>query len=168
MLKKFIQTPPIKKVILGIDPGTSIIGFGFIENRGGALFPLAYGCIKNPANEPIEKKLLKLEKELEKLLEEHKPKILAIEKIFFFKNAKTIIDVSRAQGVILLAAAKFKIPVCEFTPLEVKQAVSGYGRAEKQQVQKMVRLILRLKEIPKPDDVADALAIAICAANSVR
>src|SRR3972149_1146456 len=157
MLKKFIQTPPIKKVILGIDPGTSIIGFGFIEKRGGGLFPLTYGCIKNPANEPIEKKLLK----------EHRPEILAIEKIFFFKNAKTIIDVSRAQGVILLAAARFKIPIFEFTPLEVKQAVSGYGRAEKQQVQKMVRLILRLKEIPKPDDAADALAIAICAANSV-
>ncbi|OGD43099.1 crossover junction endodeoxyribonuclease RuvC [Candidatus Azambacteria bacterium RIFCSPLOWO2_02_FULL_46_11] len=168
MLKKFIQTPPIKKVILGIDPGTSIIGFGFIEKRAGGLFPLTYGCIKNPANEPIEKKLLKLEKELEELLKEHRPEILAIEKIFFFKNAKTIIDVSRAQGVILLAAARFKIPIFEFTPLEVKQAVSGYGRAEKQQVQKMVRLILRLKEIPKPDDAADALAIAICAANSVR
>lgn len=167
MLKKSIQTP-IKKIILGIDPGTSIIGFGLVEKRAGSLFPLTYGCFKNPANEPIEKKLLKLANELEELLTKHKPEILAIEKIFFFKNSKTIVDVSRAQGVILLAAAKFKIPIFEFTPLEIKQAVSGYGRAEKQQIQKMVRLILKLNEIPKPDDAADALAIAICAANSVR
>lgn len=168
MLKNFIQTPPTKQIFLGIDPGTSITGFGVVEKNSQGISALHYGCIRNGANEPIEKKLLKIENELINLLKEYEPQTLAIEKLFFFKNAKTVIDVSRAQGVIISAATRLNIPFVEFTPLEVKQAVSGYGRADKQQVQKMVKALLRLKEIPQPDDAADALAIAICAAHSVK
>lgn len=154
--------------ILGIDPGTAIIGFGLIEQNKSNLQLLKYGCIKTSANLSTAERLNILHKELSLLLKKYKPDIVAVEDIFFFKNLKTAIKVSQARGVILLTIAKAGIPVAEFTPLQIKQAVACYGRAEKIQVQKMVKTLLNLKEIPKPDDAADALAVAICCGNTTR
>lgn len=158
-------------IILGIDPGTATTGFGVIEkskNKSQKLKVIDYGCIKTSANSSTAERLDKLYKELNSLINKYKPDIAAVEDIFFFKNLKTAIKVSQARGVILLAIAKKKIKLAEFTPLQVKQAVACYGRAEKLQVQKMVKTLLGLKEIPKPDDAADALAVAICCANTVK
>jgi len=152
--------------ILGIDPGTAIIGYGII-NKGRRLELIDYGCIKTSANLSTAERLAVLSRELEKLLKKYKPSAVAVEDIFFFKNLKTAIKVSQARGVILFTAANSNIPIYEYTPLQVKQAVTTYGRAEKIQVQKMVKILLNLKEIPKPDDAADALAIAICCAHSI-
>jgi len=155
-------------IILGIDPGTAIIGFGLIEKNKSNLRLIKYGCIKTSANLSTAERLNVLHKELGSLLKKHKPDIVGVEDIFFFKNLKTAIKVSQARGVILLTIAKAGIPVAEFTPLQIKQAVACYGRAEKIQVQKMVKTLLNLKEIPKPDDAADALAVAICCGNTTR
>jgi len=155
-------------IILGIDPGTAITGFGLIEKNKSNLKLLKYGCIKTSVDLSTAERLVVLNKELEKLLKKHKPGAIAVEDIFFFKNLKTAIKVSQARGVILFTAANLNIPIYEYTPLQVKQAVTTYGRAEKIQVQKMVKILLNLKEIPKPDDAADALAIAICCAHSIR
>src|SRR4030042_6320466 len=143
--------------ILGIDPGTAIIGFGLIEKNKSNLRLIKYGCIKTSANLSTAERLNILHKELGLLLKKYKPDIVAVEDIFFFKNLKTAIKVSQARGVILLTIAKTKIPIYEYTPLQIKQAVACYGRAEKIQVQKMVKRLLNLKEIPKPDDASDAL-----------
>lgn len=151
--------------IIGIDPGTAIIGYGVI-NSGRKLEVIDYGCIKTSIDLSTAERLEKLHKELEALIRKHKPEIVAVEDIFFFKNLKTAIKVSQARGVILLTIAQNKIPVAEYTPLQIKQAVACYGRAEKIQVQKMVKTLLNLKEIPRPDDAADALAVAICCAHS--
>lgn len=152
--------------IIGIDPGTAIIGYGII-NSGRKLELIDYGCIKTSVDFSTAERLEKLHKELGALIKKHKPEIVAVEDIFFFKNLKTAIKVSQARGVILLTIAESKIPVAEYTPLQIKQAVACYGRAEKIQVQKMVKVLLNLKEIPKPDDAADALAVAICCAHSL-
>lgn len=154
-------------IILGIDPGTATTGFGLIEKNKSNLKLLKYGCVKTSANLSTAERLDKLYKELNSLIKKSKPDIAAVEDIFFFKNLKTAIKVSQARGVILLTIAKAKIPVAEYTPLQIKQAVACYGRAEKIQVQKMVKILLGLKEIPKPDDAADALAVAICCAHSI-
>lgn len=151
--------------ILGIDPGTAILGYGCIKADKNKNKLLGYGCLKTPKNLDDAARLKIIYRELIKLIKKFRPDCLAAEEIFFFKNSKTVISVSQARGVAILAAANLGIPVCEFTPLQVKQAVTGYGRAEKQQVQKMVKLLLELSEIPRPDDAADALAIAICAAH---
>jgi len=153
--------------IIGIDPGTAIIGYGVI-NSGKKLEVIDYGCIKTSVDLSTAERLNVLHKELSLLLKKHKPEIVAVEDIFFFKNLKTAIKVSQARGVILLTVAQNKIPVAEYTPLQIKQAVACYGRAEKIQVQKMVKTLLNLKEIPKPDDAADALAVAICCAHSIK
>jgi crossover junction endodeoxyribonuclease RuvC len=153
--------------IIGIDPGTAIIGYGII-NSGRKLELIDYGCIKTTTDLSTAERLAKLHKELEILIKKHKPEIVAVEDIFFFKNLKTAIKVSQARGVILLTIAENKIPVAEYTPLQIKQAVACYGRAEKAQVQKMVQILLNLKEIPRPDDAADALAVAICCAHSTK
>ena len=153
-------------VILGIDPGTNRIGYGLLENKGRDLSLLKYGCIELKSN-GAEKDFVGLYDAIEDLIKKWKPEVLAIEKLFFFKNNKTVMQVSEARGVIMLAGTKNSIPIKEFTPLQVKQAVSSYGRAQKREVQKMVRLILCLKEDPKPDDAADALAIAICCSNTM-
>jgi len=153
--------------IIGIDPGTAIIGYGVI-NSGRKLELIDYGCIKTTIDLSTAERLEKLHKELKTLIKKHKPEIVAVEDIFFFKNLKTAIKVSQARGVILLTIAQNKIPVAEYTPLQIKQAVACYGRAEKAQVQKMVKTLLDLKEIPKPDDAADALAVAICCAHSIK
>lgn len=154
--------------ILGIDPGTAIIGIGLIEYKNKKPEILSYGCITTDKRLSSADRLKKLYKELAGIIDEHSPDIVAVENLFFFKNQKTAISVSQARGVILLAAAQRNIKIKEFTPLQVKQALTGYGRAEKKQIQQMVKTVLNLKEIPRPDDAADALAIAICCAHSSR
>ncbi|MDD5589572.1 MAG: crossover junction endodeoxyribonuclease RuvC [Candidatus Portnoybacteria bacterium] len=152
-------------IILGIDPGNALMGYGLIEDLGGKIKFIEYGCFATEKNLKPALRLEKIFKELSALIKKYKPETIAMESLFFFKNQKTIIKVSQAQGIVMLAAALEKLPIVEFTPPQVKQAVTGYGKAEKQQVQKMVKAILNLKEIPKPDDAADALAIAICAGH---
>ncbi|PIR90140.1 crossover junction endodeoxyribonuclease RuvC [bacterium (Candidatus Gribaldobacteria) CG07_land_8_20_14_0_80_33_18] len=161
-------------IIIGIDPGTAITGYGVIKVKNqkskakDKLKCLEYGVIKTSSSSLIEERLKKIYFELSKLIKKYKPKTLIIERLYFFKNLKTAIPVSQAQGVILLLAAKKKIKIFYFTPLEVKMGISGYGRATKYQVQRMVKEILNLKKIPKPDDAADALALAICYTFSKR
>ncbi|MFH1233473.1 MAG: crossover junction endodeoxyribonuclease RuvC [Patescibacteria group bacterium] len=155
-----------QKIIFGIDPGIADTGFGVIANRNNGLTCLAYGVIKTSAKLDLADRLEIINLELTKLIKKYKPNLIAIEELFFCKNVKTALVVGHARGVIMLTAKQNKIPTVEFTPLQVKQAVSTYGHASKEQVQKMVKLLLNLKELPKPDDAADALAIAICASNS--
>jgi len=155
-------------IILGIDPGTAALGYGLIATQKGRMECLAFGCVTTQKDVPAPGRLQLLYEKLTELIKKYKPDAIAVEELFFFKNQKTAITVAQARGVTLLAAANNKISVCEFTPLQVKQAVSGFGRAEKQQVQKMVKALLGLKEVPGSDDAADALAIAICAANSQK
>lgn len=156
-------------IILGIDPGIADTGFGVIEKTDShRLTCLDYGSIKTKAKTELAERLEIINQELNKIIKKYKPGLIAVEQLFFCKNVKTALVVGQARGVILLTARQSKIPTVEFTPLQVKQAVSSYGQAPKMQVQKMVKLLLNLKEIPKPDDAADALAIAICAANSSR
>jgi len=147
-------------IVLGIDPGTATTGYGIIKRSKGEFKCLDYGLIKTEPSLSFEKRLDKLYNHLMRLIKEFGPKILAVEKIYFFKNLKTAISVAQANGVILLAAAKKKIPVCEFTPLQVKMFLTGYGRAEKKEIQKKVKKILKLKELPS-DDAADALALTL-------
>lgn len=154
-------------IILGIDPGTAIIGYGLIK-KNEELELIKYGCIETAKSMPSAERLKKIYNQLNKLIKKYKPDIVAVEDIFFFKNLKTVISVSQARGVILLTAINSNIPISEFTPLQIKQAITGYGRAEKIQVQKMVKILLNLKKIPKPDDAADALATAICCANTIN
>ncbi|MBU1255492.1 crossover junction endodeoxyribonuclease RuvC [Patescibacteria group bacterium] len=154
-------------IILGIDPGTAVVGFGLIKKQN-KLELIDYGCIKTSTDLTTAERLKEIDEQLAKLIRKHNPQVVAVEDIFFFKNLKTAIKVSQARGVILARAAKMKIQVEEYTPLQIKQAVSSYGRADKKQVQEMVKLLLNLKEIPKPDDAADALATAICCAHTIK
>ena len=152
-------------IILGIDPGIADTGFGIIEKgKGGKISCLGYGSIKTKAGWPLADRLELLADELEKIIKKFQPGLACVEELFFQNNAKTAMIVGQARGVIIYICRKNKIPLCELTPLQVKQTIAGYGRAEKAQVQKMVKLLLGLKEIPKPDDAADALAIALCSA----
>lgn len=153
--------------ILGIDPGTSLIGYGIIDVDGKNYKAVGFGDFKTGVNIKNTDRVLDVHNFFEKLIKKYKPDKIALESLFFFKNAKTVIEVSEIRGVLMYAAAKNGVEIAEFTPLQVKQAVSSYGRAEKSQVQKMVQLILDLKTVPKPDDVADALALAICCANTI-
>jgi len=152
-------------IILGIDPGTAITGYGIIKFRGGKMKVLCSGQINTSKDTNHEIRLKEIYNAVTKLINEHKPDVLAVEKLFFFKNAKTLIPVSQSRGIILLAGAKKKIPIYEFTPLQVKMEITGYGRADKKEVQNKVTEILGLDEIPKPDDIADALGIALTCAN---
>lgn len=153
-------------IILGIDPGFARTGYGLIEEKNKNLRMLDYGCISTPAGLIFEKRLKKIREGLIDLIKKFEPDVCAVEKIFFCKNAKTAIDVGQARGVVILTAAEKNLKILEFTPLQVKQFITGYGKAEKQQVQKMVKILLGLKEIPKPDDAADALALAIAGSNN--
>ena len=153
--------------ILGIDPGTTLIGYGLIDFSNGNYRALTYGDFKTPPNIRNRDRVSLIYKFFGDLVKKQKPDKIALESLFFFKNSKTAIAVSEIKGVLLLVAANSGLDVSEFTPLQVKQAVSGYGQAGKGQVQKMVKLILSLKTIPKPDDAADALALAICCANTI-
>lgn len=152
-------------IILGIDPGFARTGYGVIEEKNKKLEVLDYGCLSTSASLSFPKRLKKISDGMGKLIEKYRPEICAVEKIFFCKNTKTAIDVGQARGVVILTAAEKKLEIREFTPLQVKQSITGYGKAEKQQIQKMIKIILNLKEIPKPDDAADALALAICGAG---
>jgi crossover junction endodeoxyribonuclease RuvC len=153
-------------VIIGIDPGTARLGYGIIEYDGNKNRLITFGCLETAKNLNQAARLKTLYQKLTNFIKKYRPDCLAIEELFFFKNSKTVISVAQARGVALLAAANLELPIREFTPLEIKQAITGYGRAEKQQIQKMVKALLCLKEIPEPDDAADALAVAICAAHS--
>ena len=151
--------------ILGIDPGYATIGFGLIEGERAQYRMVTYGAITTPAGLPLSKRLYQIDRDMEELIGQLKPDVISIEELFFNVNVKTAVDVCHGRGVILLAAAKQGLDIYEYTPLQIKQSVVGYGRAEKQQVMYMTRLLLGLDEVPKPDDTADALACAICHAN---
>ena len=152
--------------ILGIDPGVAIVGFGLIESDRGRQQMLRYGAITTQAGLPLATRLLQIQQDMEQLLEVFQPDEISIEELFFSKNITTGIAVAHARGVILCAAEKKQIPIYEYTPMQIKQAVVGYGLAEKKQVMDMTRRLLKLSAVPRPDDAADALAIAICHARS--
>ena len=152
--------------ILGIDPGIALTGFGIVEKSGVSIKAGSYGHISTEAHTPVPDRLKILYDDMVNIVQEYRPDVVVVEELFFNKNVKTAIIAAQARGVIILSAVNNGVAVEEYTPLQVKQAITGYGRANKQQVQFMVKEILRLKEIPKPDDTADALAIAICHANS--
>ena len=153
-------------VILGIDPGLAIVGWGVIEHNANRFRTIAYGSIQTPAGMDTANRLLTIHQDLTDIIKTYKPDQMAVEELFFNTNITTGIRVAEARGVIIMTGQKFAIPMAEYTPLQVKQAVVGYGRAEKKQVIDMVTRILNLPKPPKPDDTADALAIAICHAHS--
>ena len=155
-------------LILGVDPGTARLGWGTIKEKKGDQTLGHYGCIQTPKTDPEPLRLKKLYNQFVKLIKIHKPDAIAVEDLFFFKNQKTIIKVSQARGVILLASELQKVPTFSYTPLQIKQAVTGYGRADKNQVSQMTKSILKLDAIPKPDDAADALAVALTHAFSYK
>ena len=152
--------------ILGIDPGVAIVGFGLIESDRGTLRMLQYGAFTTPAGLPLAARLAQINRDIEELIGTFRPDEISVEELFFSKNITTGIAVAHARGVILCAAEKKKIPIYEYTPMQVKQAVAGYGLADKKQVMDMTRRLLKLKSVPRPDDAADALAIALCHARS--
>lgn len=154
--------------VLGIDPGTATTGYGVVEEARGGLVAVAFGAVRTPAGEKPEARLVTIFHELSSLIERHRPDAVAIEELFFNKNVRTALAVGQARGVCLLAAAESGLMVAEYTPLQVKQAVTGAGRAAKEQVGYMVRALLGLPAVPKPDDVADALAVAICHVHTAR
>lgn len=149
-------------IIMGLDPGTATTGVGIIQVLGNQFKAINYGTILTPADLAMEQRLVMIYNQLNAIIDAYRPEQVAVEKLFFNRNVTTGITVGQARGVLLLACAQKKVEIAEYTPLEVKQALVGYGRAEKKQIQHMVKAFLGLKEIPKPDDAADALAIAIC------
>ena len=153
-------------IIIGIDPGYAIVGYGAVRYEGNHHVLLGHGCIRTEAGTPFEERLLTIEDDLQRIYDLYHPDCVAVEELYFNTNTKTALAVAQGRGVILLTTARRGIPVTGYTPLQVKTAVTGYGRADKSQVQQMVKTLLNLKEIPKPDDAADALAIAICHAHS--
>jgi crossover junction endodeoxyribonuclease RuvC len=155
-------------IILGIDPGTAATGYGVVERVGSGLRAIDFGCIETTQASSAAERLLQIHRALADLLEAYQPACIAVERLFFNRNVQTAFAVGQARGAVLLTAAQHGCPVLEFTPNEVKIAVTGYGRAPKDQVQRMVQIVLGLPELPRPDDAADALAIAICLAHSQR
>ena len=153
-------------VILGIDPGYAITGYGVVSYEKNHFSVLDYGAITTKAHTPFEQRLLTLHQQLDVVISRFHPDVMAIEELFFQRNTTTAIGTAQARGVLILAAAEANIPVYEYTPMQIKQAVTGYGRADKNQVSTMVKMLLHLEEMPKPDDVTDALAIAICQAHT--
>ncbi|HMN19613.1 MAG TPA: crossover junction endodeoxyribonuclease RuvC [Candidatus Moranbacteria bacterium] len=152
--------------VLGIDPGTAIVGWAVLEEDAGKVKALAYGHIStSPQNTPAER-LREIADDLRSIVAKYEPQEASVEKLFFFRNVTTAMPVSQARGVILLTLEEFRVNIYEYTPMQVKQALTGYGKAEKRQIQAMVKGILKLKDIPKPDDTADAIAIALCHLNS--
>ena len=153
-------------ILIGIDPGYAIVGYGVVKYENNRFVPLEYDAITTPAEMPFAERLEKIYRDLTQVLRRHRPEAMSVEKLFFTTNQKTGIDVAQARGVILLAAVHEKIPVYEYTPLQVKSSVVGYGKAVKKQVMEMTRILLGLDQVPKPDDVADALALAITHAHT--
>lgn len=154
--------------ILGIDPGTGILGFGVVDVKGSSFTLVTAGVIKTPPHTPLDERLEEIYDGLTEIIAETKPAVLSIEKLFFAKNVTTAMSVSHARGVAILAGRKAGLPYAEYTPLQIKQTITGYGKADKKQVQEMIKLQLGLKEIPKPDDAADALGAAITHAMMSR
>ncbi|MCP4164446.1 MAG: crossover junction endodeoxyribonuclease RuvC [Chloroflexi bacterium] len=155
-------------VFLGIDPGTAITGYGIVSEREGNLFALDYGVIRTSANTNLETRLVTIYDQLNDILNRYHYQAAGVEELFFSKNARTALSVGHARGVVLLTIAQRGLPLYHYKPAQVKQAVAGYGSADKRQIQEMVRLLLGLESIPKPDDAADALAVAICLLHSFR
>ncbi|MBI2955075.1 MAG: crossover junction endodeoxyribonuclease RuvC [Chloroflexi bacterium] len=153
---------PVRRLALGIDPGTAIMGFGLVAFVADQLELVDYGVITTPSHLPLATRLQRLYRELNSILERARPTEVAIEELFFSRNVQTALAVGQARGVAILAAANFGLAISEYTPLQIKQAVVGYGRARKEQIQEMVRVLLGLTDKPEPDDAADALALAIC------
>lgn len=152
--------------VLGIDPGTAIVGWAIIEENKGNTKALAYGHIETSPKKKTSQRLCEIAKDIDDIIKKYNPDEASVEDLFFFKNLKTVMKVSQARGAILLTLEQNCVNIFEYTPLQIKQALTGYGRAEKKQIQIMVKKILNLKEIPKPDDTADAIAIALCHINS--
>ncbi len=154
--------------VLGIDPGTAITGYGLVEEVGGGLKALTFGVIRTQADRPLAVRLRLIHRAVSELAAEWEPAEAAVEELFFSRNVRTAMSVGQARGVALLALSDAGLEVAEYSPLAVKQAVTGYGNADKAQMQEMVRLLLGLEEVPRPDDAADALAVAICHLHSAR
>lgn len=154
--------------ILGIDPGTAIVGWGVVEGEGQDLRLVQYGVIRTPAHMPLPQRVTLVYDGIRELLDQHRPDGVGVEQLFFARNVTTALPVAHARGVILLAIQQALLPLREFTPMEIKQAVTGYGKADKHQMQQMVRLLLGLDDIPRPDDAADAVAVAICYHHMAR
>ncbi|MFW6082978.1 MAG: crossover junction endodeoxyribonuclease RuvC [Chloroflexota bacterium] len=164
-----ISSPDVRaRRVLGVDPGTATTGYGVVEQRGNRLKALASGVIRTDADQSTPARLQVIHRQLQTLATEWRPEEAAVEELFFSNNVRTAMSVGQARGVAILALADAGLPVAEYTPLAVKQAVTGYGRADKAQMQEMVRMLLGLSEIPRPDDAADALAVAICHLHSAR
>lgn len=153
-------------IILGIDPGIAIVGWGVLSYENGRMTPLGYGSIQTEAGLKVEERLCRIHKTLTDIIRHFKPDVLSVEELFWNTNQKTGIVVAEARGVILLTAREEGVPIFEYTPLQVKQAIVGYGRAEKRQVMEMTKTMLHLQRMPRPDDAADALALAICHAHT--
>jgi crossover junction endodeoxyribonuclease RuvC len=153
-------------IVLGIDPGTARTGYGLVSREGSALRLVDYGCLETIDDRPLAARLLLIHDGLSELIATHRPEAVGVERLFFNRNVQTAFAVGQARGVVLLAAARHGLPVVELGPHEVKLAVTGYGRATKDQVQRMVGLLLAMSELPRPDDAADALAVAICTAHA--
>jgi crossover junction endodeoxyribonuclease RuvC len=155
-------------IVLGIDPGTAMTGYGIIERTGSHLRLIDYGCMETVPDRPLADRLLLIHEAVEGLIEAHQPSLVGVERLYFNRNVQTAFAVGQARGVVLLAAAQHGLPVFEYGPHEVKIAVTGYGRAAKEQVQRMVQVVLGMETLPRPDDAADALAVAICLAHGQR
>lgn len=152
--------------IIGIDPGLATVGYGIVDVQGERLRAVQYGTITTPAHRPYGERLKEIYDGLQQLLERYRPVVMAVEKLFFNTNVSTALTVGAARGVLVLVGVQHQLDIAEYTPMQVKQAMTGYGHADKKQMQEMVRLFLHLAETPKPDDAADALAIAVCHAHS--
>jgi crossover junction endodeoxyribonuclease RuvC len=153
-------------IVLGIDPGTAATGYGIVERTGSKLRVVDYGCLETLSTQALPQRLLEIHHGVQELIATHNPRFIGVERLFFNRNVQTAFAVGQARGVVLLAAAERGIPVFEYGPHEVKMAVTGYGRAAKDQVQRMVQVVLGMSVLPRPDDAADALAVAICTAHA--
>lgn len=166
MEKNILKSDKEEVTILGIDPGTATTGWAIVTEKKGQILPLAYGHISTDKSLPDDKRICEISRDIKEIIKKYSPQEAAIEELFYFKNKKTVIQVAQARGAILLTLEEKNVKICGYTPLQVKQALTGYGRADKKQMQEMTKSILKLTEIPKPDDAADALAIALCHINS--
>lgn len=155
-------------IVLGIDPGTAMTGYGIVERTGSKLRAVDYGCFETTSAWPLPQRLMAIHEAVGDLITAHRPELVGVERLFFNKNVQTAFAVGQARGAVLLAAAQHGLPVFEYGPHEVKMAVTGYGRAHKDQVQRMVQVVLGMTILPRPDDAADALAVAICLAHAQR
>lgn len=165
-MEKKSATLKSNSCFLGIDPGTATTGWAILSEKNGQITPLAFGHISTKKEKSDDERILEVSRDLAEIIKKYKPSEAAIEDIFFFKNQKTVIKVSQSRGAIILTLMQNNVKVSSYTPLQVKQSLTGYGRAEKKQIQLMTKKILSLEELPKPDDTADAIAIAICHINS--